>query len=95
MINICLGNFIYISNVANKISKSIAIIYKASFFLPKSSLRTLYYSLVYPSLIYCDIVWAATYKGNLNRIQVLRKRIVKIMNKTWFLDQASHVDKVK
>ena len=38
----------HISNVANKISKSIGIIYKASFFLPKSSLRTLYYSLVYP-----------------------------------------------
>ena len=28
----------HISNVANKISKSIGIIYKASFFLPKSSL---------------------------------------------------------
>ena len=38
----------HISNVANKISKSIGIIYIACFFLPKSSLRTLYYSLIYP-----------------------------------------------
>ena len=79
----------HISNVANKISKSIGIIYKASFFLSKSSLQTLYYSLVYPYLIYCNIVWASTYKSNLNRILILQKRIVRIMNKTWFLEQTS------
>ena len=38
-------------NVARKISKSIGIIYKASFCLPTSSLCTLYYSLVYPYLV--------------------------------------------
>ena len=32
-------------------SKSIGIIFKSSFCLPKSSLRSLYYSLVYPYLI--------------------------------------------
>ena len=79
----------HISNVANKISKSIGIIYKASFFLPKSSLPTLYYSLIYPYLIYCNIVWASTYKSNLNRIQILQKPIVRIVNKTWFFEQTS------
>ena len=37
----------HIANVARKMSKSIGIIYKASFCLPTSSLITLYYSLVY------------------------------------------------
>ena len=40
----------HISHAANKISKSIGIIYRASFYLFKSSPRILYYSLVYPYL---------------------------------------------
>ena len=43
----------HIANVARKMSKSIGIIYKASFCLPTSSLITLYYSLVYSYLVYC------------------------------------------
>jgi hypothetical protein len=54
----------HISHVANKISKSVRIIYRASFFLFKSSLRTLYYSLVYPYRQYCITVWGSTYPSN-------------------------------
>ena len=43
----------HILNVSRKISKSIGIIYKSSFCLSAVSLRTLYFSLVYPYLIYC------------------------------------------
>ena len=43
----------HIHNVARKISKSLGIIYKASFCLNEASLRTLYFSLVYPYLCYC------------------------------------------
>ena len=49
-----------ISHVANKVAKSIGIISRCSFFLPKSSLRMLYYSLIYPYFYYCNIVWAST-----------------------------------
>ena len=41
----------HILNVSRKISKSIGIIYKSSFCLSAVSLRTLYFSLVYPYLI--------------------------------------------
>ena len=40
----------HISQVARKISKSIGVINRARFFLPKPCLKTLYYCLVYPSL---------------------------------------------
>ena len=46
-----------ISYIASKISKSIGIILRSSFYLFKSSLKTLYYGLVYPYLQYCNIVW--------------------------------------
>ena len=51
----------HITNVARKISKSIGIIHKSSFFLPLASLQTLYFSLIYPYLVYCVSVWASTY----------------------------------
>ena len=47
----------HISHVAHKISKSIGIIYRSSFYLFKSALRMLYYALVYPYLQYCITVW--------------------------------------
>ena len=64
----------HISNVSRKIAKSIGIIFKSRFCLSLSSLRTLYYSLVYPYLMYCVSVWASTYPTNLNRIIILQKK---------------------
>ena len=74
----------HISHVARKISKSIGIIYKASFLLSKSSLCKLYYSLVYPYLQYCIIIWDSTYPSNLKCIILLQKRIIRILNKEKF-----------
>jgi hypothetical protein len=73
-----------ISYVARKISKSVGIIYKASFFLFKSTLRKLYFSLVYPYLQYCKTVWDSTYPTNLNRIILLQKHIIRILDKQPF-----------
>ena len=50
----------HISHVANKISKSIGIIFRSSFYLLDISLRILYYSIIYPYLEYCNFVWAST-----------------------------------
>ena len=44
----------------------------------------LYYSLIYPYFYYCNIVWASTYKTNLRRLVILRKRIIRIINKSNF-----------
>ena len=74
----------HIANVARKISKSIGVIYKSSFCLPVTSLRTLYYSLVYPYLVYCASVWASTYPTNLNRLVLLQKKIIRIISKMPF-----------
>ena len=57
-----------ISHIATKVSKSIGIIYKCSFYLSKTPLRILYYSLIYPYFHYCNVVWASTYKTNLRRL---------------------------
>ena len=74
----------HISHVANKISKSIGIIFRASFNLQKSSLRILYFSLVYPYLQYCASVSGSTYTSNLNHLVLLQKRIIRILAKVPF-----------
>ena len=79
----------HILNVTRKISKSIGIIYKSSFCLQTSSLRILYYSLVYPYLMYCVSVWGSTYKSNLSRIIILQKKAIRILSKVSF---DSHTD---
>ena len=43
----------HISHVKKKVSKGIGILYKARQFLDKKSLHNLYYSYIYPYLIYC------------------------------------------
>ena len=72
----------HISHVANKVSKSVGIIRRCSFYLSKSPLLTLYYSMIYPYLQYCNLVWASTYPSNLSRLVILQKKIVRIICKT-------------
>ena len=74
----------HIANVARKISKSIGIIYKSSFCLPDTSLRTLYYTLVYLYLVYCVSLWASTHPTNVKRIVILYKKSSRIFCKKPF-----------
>ena len=50
----------HIAHVKNKISKGIGIMYKARNYLSKLSMRKLYDSYIYPSLIYCIEVWGTS-----------------------------------
>ena len=72
------------SHVSRQVSKFIGIMFKASFCLNKSSLLTLYYSLIYPYLLYCKNVWASTYQSNLKRLITLQKRVIRIMTRSAF-----------
>ena len=85
LMNTYLGNFKYTKSVARKVPKSVGIIYKSSFWLNKTSLCTLYYSLVYPYLHYCTSVWGSTYQSNLKRLINLQKRVIRIVSRR-FLD---------
>ena len=71
----------HIAQTSRKISKSVGIIKKASFYLHTRALVMLYYSLVYPYMQYCILVWGSTYPSNLNRIVLLQKRLIRIVYK--------------
>ena len=75
----------HISFVSEKISKTVGIIAKARFYLSSKLLLTLYYSLVYPYLTYCNVAWSSTYCSNLNCIYPLQKRIVRLISKVHYV----------
>ena len=60
-------------------SKSVGILKKVRRNFGKHILIQLYYTFVYPYMIYCNITWASTYVSTLDRIIKLQKRIVRII----------------
>lgn len=72
----------HIDWVSKKINKSIGIIRKIGHLVTRNCLLTLYYSLIYPYLSYCSIVWASTFHTSLHRILVFQKRFVRIATRS-------------
>lgn len=69
----------YIDKVANKVSRSLSILYKAKYCITESALLTLYSALVLPYLTYAVEIWGHAYKSKLNRLVVLQKRCVRVV----------------
>ena len=43
-----------------------------------------YNAVILPYLNYCNLVWGSTYKINLQRIAILQKRVIRIVNKSYY-----------
>ena len=69
----------HINYTPAKIAKGIGIITKARRLLDKESLITLYYSLIYPYLCYCNYAWGNTFTSYLDELYKMQKKIVKII----------------
>ena len=69
----------HVTFIKNKISKSIGIINKIRFFKNKRTLRNLYYTFVYPYLIYCIEIWGNTHDSYLSPLIKLQKKAVRII----------------
>ena len=66
-------------SMCKKVSKSVGIMYKLRDFLPFSCLRMLYYSLIYPYLLYCINIWGGAYASHLNPLIILQKRAIRVI----------------
>ena len=75
----CLTWTKHINYIKNKIAKNIGIICKARQVFESSTLLKLYYSFVYPYLIYCVESWGHTCKTHLDCLLKLQKRILRII----------------
>ena len=67
----------HIKSVQARISSSLYAINKIKNFAPRRILTTLYYSMVYPFLIYGISLWGATFKTHLTKLFRTQKKVVR------------------
>ena len=72
----------HIKHVAIKLSKVCGIIYQIRKKITPEALYAIYYSLVYPHLIYCISVWGGTYKEHLTKVQIAQNKVIRAMSFT-------------
>ena len=75
----------HVEHISNKISKSIGIFYKIKNLLTRELKILLYYSLIYPYLLYSISIWGGTYISHLKPLYLLQKRIVRIITDEHYL----------
>ena len=73
----------------SKIAKSIGVISKLKQVLPASALRTLYYSMIHPYLLYGIVIWGSTFKTYLGKLSILQNKVLKIIAGGNWLDNAT------
>ena len=70
----------HISYISGKLSRGIAMIMKAKTFLNRKALLTLYYSIVYPYMTYCNHAWGTACVSNHHKVIIIQKRILRIIS---------------
>ena len=76
----------HIQYVKNKISKSNGILRKIRHFLDKNTLRNMYYTFVYPYLIYCTEVWGNACITHLNPLIKIQKKCIRTITFSHYLE---------
>ena len=62
-----------------KKAKNIGVLYRAKYLLNQSCLKCIFFAYIYSYLNYANIAWASTYQTKLKAIQLLQKRVVRII----------------
>ena len=82
----------HIAYVVYTISWNLGVIYRAKYLLTSRELTLLYNTLILPHLNYCAVMWGRNYDSNTERIMLLQKRTVRIIDKkTFFLYPSSEL----
>ena len=72
----------HIAYISGKVSRGIGVILKARKLLPLSTLKTLYFSFIYPFFTYCNQVWGSACDTHLYRLVLLQKRCIRIITRS-------------
>ena len=68
--------------ICNKLARSNFIISRVKNILPLKSLKTLYFSLVHPHLLYCLPIFTCTTQKNINKIFQMQKKAIRLITKS-------------
>jgi hypothetical protein len=74
----------HLNYIGNKVSRGLGIIGRLKCLFPPHILMSLYYSLIYPYLCYCCIVWGNAYPTALHHIEVLQNRATRLLTNSHY-----------
>ena len=77
----------HVHELSKKVKRSMGIFSKIRHYINLSTLKQLYYSLIYSHLSYGIIIWGNTYTSTLQPLIILQKRVLRIMT---FANYDSH-----
>ena len=69
----------HLNELKKKVARSIGILYKLRPFVNATILRSIYYAIIYPFLLYGVVVWGTASNSLLSPILVQQKKIVRLM----------------
>lgn len=70
----------HITNIKQKVSRGLGVLFKAKRYVHECTLLTLYYAFIYPYYTYCITIWGNTYSTYLDSLFKLQKRAVRIIS---------------
>ena len=71
----------HINKLVKKISRGIGILYKLKPFVTPKILKSVYYAIIYPFLLYGITVWGSACNTYITPIYILQKKFVRLVTK--------------
>ena len=84
----------HVSELSKKLSCSIGLLYRVYNYVPQYVIRTLYFSLFYPHLIYAMTVWGGGGTSNCRKIVSIQKRALKFFTNSENISRPLNYDKL-
>ena len=81
----------HIYYISDKISKIVGLFYKIFPDIPYEVRLNLYYSLFYPYLLYCNIIWGGAADTHLNKIFLLQKKVIRLICSEPYLSHTNNL----
>lgn len=69
----------HLSSLRNKLARGCGIMYRMSSFMPPSVLRELYFTLIYPHIVYGITVWGYSSKTSIAAIRRIQNKCIKTL----------------
>ena len=70
----------HVDLACKKLSRSVGVIRRLANYLPNYVLNKLYFSLVYPYLSYCVVVWGSSCRTQINRLINIQDRCIDLLS---------------
>ena len=70
---------VHINTLTRKTSRSLGVITKLKQIFLRKTLRSLYYAMIHPYLLYGITIWGNTYETHLKRLKSLQNKAVKVI----------------